>query len=260
MGILILVAAVGVLGVFLFSTFAEFKKPRVVLLLELSLFFALYILTLWMSGLHTSNYKFLFLFVVIYYTIAHSKQMGFLVAAGGSALVLGLDLFTGNSQDVNVYFQQDLALVVSFFVVAQCLGLFVRVQREYAAYLEECARMDGLTGVYNHRSFHQLLEAAYAASVATGAPLSVIMMDIDFFKKYNDLYGHQQGDEVLRSIAAEVGRICARNRRWPATAARSSPSFCPDWPCRRPRRWRRKSTGRWGNCPSRGRRSCPPDG
>ena len=205
MGILILVAAVGVLGDFLFSTFAEFKKRRVVLLLELSLFFALYILTLWMSGLHTSNYKFLFLFVIIYYTIAHSKQMGFLVAAGGSALVLGLDLFTGNSQDVNVYFQQDLALVVSFFVVAQCLGLFVRVQREYAAYLEECARMDGLTGVYNHRSFHQLLEAAYAASVATGAPLSVIMMDIDFFKKYNDLYGHQQGDEVLRSIAAEVG-------------------------------------------------------
>jgi len=205
MGILILVAAVGVLGVFLFSTFAEFKKRRVVLLLELPLFFALYILTLWMSGLHTSNYKFLFLFVIIYYTIAHSKQMGFLVAAGGSDLVLGLDLFTGNSQDVNVYFQQDLALVVSFFVVAQCLGLFVRVQREYAAYLEECARMDGLTGVYNHRSFHQLLEAAAPASVETDAPLSVIMMDIDFFKKYNDLYGHQQGDEVLRSIAAEVG-------------------------------------------------------
>ena len=123
MGILILVAAVGVLGVFLFSTFAEFKKRRVVLLLELPLFFALYILTLWMSGLHTSNYKFLFLFVIIYYTIAHSKQMGFLVAAGGSALVLGLDLFTGNSQDVNVYFQQDLALVVSFFVPgAVCAG------------------------------------------------------------------------------------------------------------------------------------------
>lgn len=117
--------------------------------------------------------------------------------------------------------------------------------------------MDGLTGVYNHRSFHQLLEAAYAASVETDAPLSVIMMDIDFFKKYNDLYGHQQGDEVLRSIAAEVGRICARNRRWPATAARSSPSFCLDWPCRRPRRWRRKSTGRWGNLPVTGEEVMP---
>lgn len=193
MGILILVAAVGVLGVFLFSTFAEFKKRRVVLLLELPLFFALYILTLWMSGLHTSNYKFLFLFVIIYYTIAHSKQMGFLVAAGGSALVLGLDLFTGNSQDVNVYFQQDLALVVSFFVVAQCLGLFVRVQREYAAYLEECARMDGLTGVYNHRSFHQLLEAAYAASMETDASA---VCDYD---------GHRLLQKVQRPLRAPAG-------------------------------------------------------
>lgn len=193
MGILILVAAVGVLGVFLFSTFAEFKKRRVVLLLELSLFFALYILTLWMSGLHTSNYKFLFLFVVIYYTIAHSKQMGFLVAAGGSALVLGLDLFTGNSQDVNVYFQQDLALVVSFFVDGPVPGAV-------CAGAEGICRVSG--GMRPNGRFDRRVQPPVFSSAAGGG---VCRQRGNRRSAVRDYDGHRLLQKVQRPLRAPAG-------------------------------------------------------
>jgi diguanylate cyclase (GGDEF)-like protein len=61
--------------------------------------------------------------------------------------------------------------------------------------------MDGLTGVYNRRYFDQQLTTEVARSVRSNAPLSVIMLDVDFFKRYNDYYGHQTGDDCLRTIA-----------------------------------------------------------
>jgi diguanylate cyclase (GGDEF)-like protein len=61
--------------------------------------------------------------------------------------------------------------------------------------------LDGLTGVYNRRYFDQQLTTEMARSVRSGSALSVIMLDVDFFKRYNDAYGHQAGDDCLRKIA-----------------------------------------------------------
>ncbi len=67
--------------------------------------------------------------------------------------------------------------------------------------LRSMAFMDGLTGVYNRRYFDLQLEKEIARASRSGVGLSLIMMDIDFFKKYNDHYGHQGGDDCLREVS-----------------------------------------------------------
>jgi diguanylate cyclase (GGDEF)-like protein len=67
--------------------------------------------------------------------------------------------------------------------------------------LEKAASTDPLTGLYNRRVINSQLKSQIALSKKTGNPMSVIMIDIDFFKKVNDTYGHQCGDSVLKKIA-----------------------------------------------------------
>jgi diguanylate cyclase (GGDEF)-like protein/PAS domain S-box-containing protein len=62
------------------------------------------------------------------------------------------------------------------------------------------ATTDGLTGLTNRRAFDQALENEVARAQRSGLPLSVLMIDVDRFKAYNDLYGHPAGDEVLRRV------------------------------------------------------------
>jgi diguanylate cyclase (GGDEF)-like protein len=65
------------------------------------------------------------------------------------------------------------------------------------AEITEQSRTDSLTGILNHRSFLDSLESSLSEAAANTRPLSLIMMDIDFFKQYNDNYGHLVGDQVL---------------------------------------------------------------
>lgn len=67
--------------------------------------------------------------------------------------------------------------------------------------LQDLALVDGLTGLGNRRQFDIYLEQCLARSAVTGVPLSLIMCDIDFFKSYNDTFGHVAGDECLRRVA-----------------------------------------------------------
>lgn len=67
--------------------------------------------------------------------------------------------------------------------------------------LRMLSEVDGLTGLANRRSLNQSLENYYEESLKTKSVISVIMLDIDYFKLYNDTYGHLQGDLCLKSIA-----------------------------------------------------------
>jgi diguanylate cyclase (GGDEF)-like protein len=68
--------------------------------------------------------------------------------------------------------------------------------------LRTMALLDGLTGVANRRHFDATLQAEWRRCARAGQPLALIMLDVDFFKAYNDQYGHQSGDACLQSIAA----------------------------------------------------------
>ncbi|EXG82986.1 diguanylate cyclase [Cryptosporangium arvum] len=71
--------------------------------------------------------------------------------------------------------------------------------------LEQLSLTDPLTGVANRRRLTEMLDAEWSRAGRTGEPLAVAMLDIDFFKLYNDHYGHPAGDECLRTIADTLG-------------------------------------------------------
>jgi diguanylate cyclase (GGDEF)-like protein len=70
--------------------------------------------------------------------------------------------------------------------------------------LEELASRDGLTNLPNRRSMDSRTDAAWAVAQAQGKSFAILMVDIDNFKKYNDHYGHQAGDDCLRAIADAI--------------------------------------------------------
>jgi len=69
------------------------------------------------------------------------------------------------------------------------------------ALLHALAITDGLTGLNNHRHFQEQLEREFARAARRGAPLSLILLDVDHFKGYNDQFGHPAGDHVLEQVA-----------------------------------------------------------
>ena len=84
----------------------------------------------------------------------------------------------------------------------------IRLQKQ----LEEYSFQDGLTGIANRRMFDTVLEREWSNAQRTGSPLSVIVLDIDYFKQYNDHYGHIQGDECLRRVAQTLSLAANRPR------------------------------------------------
>ncbi|MET7247299.1 sensor domain-containing diguanylate cyclase [Methylobacterium sp. EM32] len=123
------------------------------------------------------------------------------------------------------------ALVIAVLVAFLCagmIGLTLVLQRELErrARAEEralaanrdlarLAQTDGLTGLMNRRHFDESFARMGEEAARTGIPLSLVLLDADRFKRYNDTYGHLAGDEVLRAVA----RVLQRQVRAPAEAA-----------------------------------------
>ncbi len=74
-------------------------------------------------------------------------------------------------------------------------------QHTYSAMLEQMAFVDALTNLPNRRRFDEALQAEWLRCQRSQRPLAVLMMDIDYFKQYNDHYGHPEGDACLRAVA-----------------------------------------------------------
>ncbi|MES2757442.1 MAG: sensor domain-containing diguanylate cyclase [Pseudomonadota bacterium] len=84
----------------------------------------------------------------------------------------------------------------------------LQLQRE----LEVLSYRDSLTRVANRRMFDTMYPVEWAKARATGEPLSLVVIDIDYFKQYNDHYGHVQGDDCLRRVAQAMDEAASRSR------------------------------------------------
>ena len=98
----------------------------------------------------------------------------------------------------------------------QCLAEANTKLEEANAKLAALATQDGLTGLKNHRAFQERLAIEVERARRHGQPLSLVLLDVDHFKQYNDTYGHPAGDVVLR----EVARLLESSRRPEDLAAR----------------------------------------
>ena len=76
--------------------------------------------------------------------------------------------------------------------------------------LEEASHTDALTQIYNRRYFNQAIERAWGGAIIGKQALSLLMIDVDFFKKFNDDHGHQIGDECLRGVAGIIKQCLGR--------------------------------------------------
>lgn len=118
----------------------------------------------------------------------------------------------------------DLRFSVGWYVArAYAIGTSVTValvfMADFATLYSRFARLatiDALTGIGNRRTFDERLDEALRAAVRDAKPLSLLMIDVDDFKRYNDTYGHFAGDEALRRIADAV-RIAAERPNDAAT-------------------------------------------
>jgi diguanylate cyclase (GGDEF)-like protein len=75
------------------------------------------------------------------------------------------------------------------------------------AKLQNIADHDGLTGLLNRRSMDRKVDQSWASALQGSAPFALLMLDIDNFKKYNDHYGHQAGDDCLKTVARAVESV-----------------------------------------------------
>jgi diguanylate cyclase (GGDEF)-like protein len=122
------------------------------------------------------------------------------------AVLYGAELIIGHQDFVAIrYLVPMAALTVSALLIDRLNAERARLQDELQsmiAGLDAQARTDPVTGLPNRREFERNLAREIARATRSGAPLTVLMIDLDHFKTYNDTYGHPAGDTLLRRAAA----------------------------------------------------------
>jgi diguanylate cyclase (GGDEF)-like protein/putative nucleotidyltransferase with HDIG domain len=124
-----------------------------------------------------------------------ASNLGMLCPIKSQGRLVGI-LALGKKKSNTIYSHEDIQLVMS---MASQAGILIENAQLYAEATIR-ANTDGLTGLYNHRHFHKCLELEIARGSRFGSIFSLIMLDVDLFKTYNDTYGHLAGDKVLRKI------------------------------------------------------------
>jgi diguanylate cyclase len=84
--------------------------------------------------------------------------------------------------------------------------------RDHLELVRREAMTDGLTGLYNRKAFDEHLASACRHAESSSEPLALVMVDIDHFKAFNDTWGHQTGDQVIRYVSSVIARVTAAPR------------------------------------------------
>jgi diguanylate cyclase (GGDEF)-like protein len=166
------------------------------------------------AALHDASYVLAGLLLVILYACLFLGLL-FNVAIGIAALLVavhfGMGLFMGLPLNELCYMTAMLgAVAVIGGISTYNLEHALRTNFLETRLLNELAERDGLTGLYNRRIFDDYIRRVWRQSRREDVALEIIFIDIDFFKIYNDLYGHQAGDDCLKKVAGCIARCAKR--------------------------------------------------
>lgn len=139
----------------------------------------------------------------------------FYVAISIGALLVVSHLVTGTFLGLPL---NELFYMTAILGTANVIGAISTYNLEHALrtnfletrLLNELAQRDGLTGLYNRRIFDDYMRRLWRQSRRESVPIEIIFVDIDYFKIYNDLYGHQAGDDCLKKVAQTIARCAKR--------------------------------------------------
>lgn len=157
------------------------------------------------------------LFLVFAFGSLHASPRQTVIAWTAMAIGLAL-LFLGTDKPIQMPYATNLERIATMLVftltIGRCMfiGIFSRSMRDALykrglelkeAYkrIEELAELDELTGSFNRRSIMQALDEEIASAQRNKMPCAVVLIDLDWFKRINDQFGHPAGDEALRAFA-----------------------------------------------------------
>jgi diguanylate cyclase (GGDEF)-like protein len=181
-----------------------------------------FVITIMMSifvyALKVPNPNVILLTVIVYF----SFEGGFLSGSISGLIVIAYSIYFFSSQDHLLYFTQDnfKKIIVIVIFIPIMISLVGTLKRRYLFKSKELeltneklqilSRIDDLTCISNRRYFYEVFLNEYKRAARLQKPISLIMIDIDFFKNYNDFYGHILGDNCLKVVAQAINKESKR--------------------------------------------------
>ena len=197
-----------------------FNMPTIYNIIETIIILGLFIILMKKTGGQSSSFKYIGTIIVLISSIQYRKEISFTITIAVSLIILSFNFVNFNytqiasSVDTARHFEGDIILVSSMLITSFILSLYINIENDYNLKLKELAIKDGLTGLFNHRSFQDELDSYIRNSQKEGKEVSLLFMDIDNFKNYNDINGHQKGDwlltrlgEILRNTVGDLGVV-----------------------------------------------------
>jgi diguanylate cyclase (GGDEF)-like protein len=207
---LLLVAVVSSVSIVLLVTLYSFTSARFhhrapinegFLAFETFALLSISLTLIWFTGKSSSYFLVAFILILIPSTIQLGAYVGYLLTIALALFVLVLD-FIHSWPSISPYFiEKDLLLIVVFFITVWITNQFLQTDRKRILELETRANIDGLSGLYNHRYFHSSLSAEVRSCMFLHQPLTLLFLDLDAFKEFNDRFGHVNGDRIIAKIA-----------------------------------------------------------
>ncbi|MDF1617449.1 GGDEF domain-containing protein [Petrocella sp. FN5] len=210
-------------GIYLFCiTHTKIRKKLTYSFMENWLVISGFLLLMWSMGItlidqmrDVHNFTYFFMLMAFASATVISPNKSFFIYFGNHALYLILHPVVGLSGDqlVSNIFNASTVVITSWIISVIFYKYhhrdFVKQQKiiEQQKALERLSSRDPLTNLYNRRNLdHKLLEH-YQKAVEAKTPLTVLMVDIDYYKGYNDSYGHVKGDKIIQIVAQYIKTI-----------------------------------------------------
>jgi len=197
-----------------------FNMPTIYNLIEILVLLGLFIILMSKTGGSNSSFKYISTIIILICSIQYKKEISFAITIAVSLIILAFNRINVDytqlisDMDTTRHFEGDIILVSSLLITSFILSLYINIENEYNLKLKELAVKDGLTGLLNHRSFQDVLDTYITDSQKEDKQVSLLFMDIDNFKNYNDINGHQKGDwlltrlgEILRNTVDDLGVV-----------------------------------------------------